>query len=192
MVSKYRFAIESRDFHLINRGQSTETFIYAAKMGHLPAVKYLIEELNVHPNPRAIKYAAALNQVLVVKYLYPKTECAFISVLSHAAMNGHLELMIYLLSQKSELDIFEEDKAFDTACQYGQLHVVKYLLEDGVSDVGIGIGMRLAVIYQKVAVAKYIHERYKLDDGTLIYCKNYCQRNQLFNDDYNQMLKFLE
>lgn len=90
---------------------------------------------------RAVTTCCERNTLDVLKYLvntrrydydidFKKSERSYESMLCTAAQRGHLEIVDYLLTTTDTINIarYDDEDAYHSACYYGNLEVVKYLL----------------------------------------------------------------
>lgn len=92
--------------------RESDLLIYAAQLGYLPLVKYLIEESNITNIETDIIYHA----------------------LTSAAEEGQIAVVKYLITEtKANIDEAALDGALDGAASFGHLGVVKYLIQNGAN-----------------------------------------------------------
>lgn len=128
---------------------------YAAGAGQLDFLKYLVEEC--HPecwewHEKTMLIAAQYGHLSVIKYVRKQT--------GHNN-NGNMNFGYKILA---------------CAAFHGQLHVVKYLLADGIEwDTDV---VNIAVFRGHVNILQYAHEsRFKIDDYTMSFAVEYGHQN---------------
>ena len=153
--------------------EGNTALLWAARYGQLEVVKYLQEQgadLNHQNNEgyTALIWAAATGQLEVIKCLCKlgadlnHKDCRGNTALIKAASRRYLKVFIYLLDRDTSLNYKADNIALLWAARYGQLEVVKYLLELGADlnhqDNEGYTALFLAARYGKLEFVKYLQE----------------------------------
>jgi ankyrin repeat protein len=123
---------------------------FAAEHGHLPVVRYLIEDSGQSVDAtardnRALRYAAANGHLSVVRYFIEDSgQSDDVTVhsnfaLRYAAANGHLSVIRYLIEDSGQsVDATTNyNYAIRLAACNGHLSVVRYLIEESGQPINI-------------------------------------------------------
>jgi ankyrin repeat protein len=135
---------------------------YAAKEGHLEALKYLFHHgasLRCW-GENALMYAAENGHLVVAKYLVDKGASHKIgNALSVAARIGHLDIVQFLLGQNG-CDPCEYTDAFIGATVNGHLDIIKHFVVRQIVDIPTNQGTLVATacIQGRLEVAQYLVE----------------------------------
>ncbi|KAJ3103261.1 hypothetical protein HDU97_010250 [Phlyctochytrium planicorne] len=102
----------------------------ACEHGHLSLLIYLIETLHSACTPTAVQLAASNNHTPILRYLHhspSSTHCWSQLVVNAAAMNGHLDAIMFLHDHRGR---FFTANALDIAIGAGKIDVVRFLNEN--------------------------------------------------------------
>ncbi len=147
------------------------SLINASKNGHLWVVKYLVENgADIRANySSALSLAVENGHLPIVKHLIEKGADDS-SALSSAAYYEHLPIIKYLM-KKGAIDHDTFNGALRTASAKGNLHVVKYLIEQRTDShamsEGLDTALRRALQNKHLYVSKYLVEQ-----GADVYTAN--------------------
>lgn len=133
----------------------------ACRYGHLPTVRYLIEEKHADVQNNTLgpplTWAVIHNHIAVVKYL---TTIPGIlvepGVLNVAAEKGYLEILKYMVEDMKMDPHMNDEEPLVSACTYGHLPVVRYLVEEQKADVRVRNDTPLVSAYNCGIVAYLI------------------------------------
>ena len=104
-------------------------FAFACIHGHLEIVKYIIEELDVVPNPI---YGCKYNKIDVVKYLLDKGGKPCIEGVYHSICSKDVNLFNIIVSKLDTLDT-----------KYGDNNIVQMITKYGIPEMHIAFQQRL-------------------------------------------------
>jgi hypothetical protein len=126
----------------------------ASDQGHLAVVKFLLKVIRHNSVVSALELAVTNNHVEVVRILCRQVKDGHLgSAMTIAAERGQLD-MIKVMDQLT--DTFDMDQAFKSACGFGHLPIVEYLIEEhGMEDM-IFAGCGLACTSGHLEIVQYL------------------------------------
>jgi ankyrin repeat protein len=130
--------LKNKDVDLKKRDKRNNTsLIVASRYGNLEMVKYLMDNgLNIeaknYDNDTALIEAASNNYYDEVEALIKKGSKLDEDVLYGAVQNGNIDMMKLIIANGFKLNDDNKESAFETALEYKQFNMAKYLLDNGV------------------------------------------------------------
>ncbi|KYQ88305.1 hypothetical protein DLAC_11000 [Tieghemostelium lacteum] len=137
---------------------SSKSMDVASNNGHLELIKYQMERNLATVSFYAMDSAAFKNRLDIVKYLHSKKAGCTLEALNGATLNGHIEVVKYLLNYRAEGG---PHNILNTASLKGNVEIFKLLYNSPLIRQLIIIDsfniLRTAVYYGQLEIIKYLH-----------------------------------
>ncbi len=157
-------------------------FTQIVRGGHLKIIQHLVQDGVRFNDPIFLRIAAMNGHLEVVKYLISLNhyDDDYTLALEGAAGRGHLDVVKYLVSQGVNI----HNNAMESAVEGGRLNVIQYLLSEGVEYTDRWL--LLAARYGRLNAVKYFVEL----GGNVQADNNRAIQDAVANGDIN-MIKYL-